>query len=74
VHVIVGFPIEETNDVIAVGESFETVKFVLEDAAVEIAAHSDVKRPREAGHYVSAIVSGIAGHGGILGDPERGWL
>lgn len=62
-HVIVGFPIEQTNDVVAVGESLEVMKFVLEDATVEIAAHSDVKRPREACHYVSAIVSGVAGHG-----------
>jgi hypothetical protein len=64
------FPIDEANDVVAVGKSFEMMKFVLEDATVEIAAHSDVERAGEAGHNVSAIVARVA-HGlessGVLG-------
>ena len=37
-------PVDEADGVVAVGESFEFLSFVLEDAPVEIVGHADVKR------------------------------
>ena len=43
-HFIERFPVEQPPNSIFVGETFNAVKFVLEDATVEIARHSYVER------------------------------
>jgi len=42
VNVVVRFPVDQAVDVVTIGETFDTVEFVLEDALVEVAGHSDI--------------------------------
>jgi hypothetical protein len=42
VNVIVRFPIEQTDDFVAMREAFVVVKLVLENASVKIAADADI--------------------------------
>jgi len=44
VDIVVGFPVQQADHVVARGESFLVMEFVLEDALVKIAANSDVQR------------------------------
>ena len=44
VDIVVGFPVQQADHVIARGESFLVMEFVLEDALVKIAGDSDVQR------------------------------
>ena len=60
VHVLVRFPVEQTDHVVARGESIDVMEFVLEDTPVEIATDSDVQSTRQASHDVNAVVASIA--------------
>ena len=57
------FPIQQPLNSIFVRESFNAVKFVLEEATVEIARHADVERPRQAAHDVHAVRLSLVRHG-----------
>jgi len=43
-HVVETFPKDQTDGVVAVGESIEFVGFVLGDSLHEVAGHTDVER------------------------------
>jgi hypothetical protein len=62
VNVIVGLPIEKADDVIAIRESFEVVKFVLEDPTVQVAAESDVERTGETSKNIDGLVFAVVSH------------
>jgi hypothetical protein len=62
VHIIVGFSVQQADDFVAVGETFEVVELMLENTAVKISADADVKGARKASHDVGAIVSALSGH------------
>lgn len=66
VDFIVRLPVEQPDDLVAIGESLEVMKLVLEDAAVEVAGHSDVKGAGGTSHDVGAVVTAVARHGRIL--------
>jgi hypothetical protein len=40
VDIVVGFPVEQADYIVTIGEAFVVMEFVLEDAFVEVAAYS----------------------------------
>ena len=61
-HIIVGFPVKQTDDFVTGGETFEVVELVLKYAPVKISADADVKGARKASHDVRAVVFAVSGH------------
>ncbi len=69
--VVVRFPIEQADYVVAGGESSVVMELMLEDALVKIAAYSDVQSAGQASHDVDAVVAPIA-HEGMIGEVGQG--
>jgi len=61
-HIIVGFPVQQTDDFVAVGKTFEVMELMLENAPVKISADADLKGTRKASHDVRAVVFAVSGH------------
>lgn len=66
-HFIERFPVEQPLNSIFVGETFNAVKFVLEDALVQVACYSDVESSRQATHDVRAVCLSLMRHSGSRG-------
>src|SRR5713101_5827969 len=55
-HVVETLPIDQADGVVAAGESFAFLGFVLEDTSVEIVGHADVERAAGAAlHHVHVV-------------------
>jgi len=67
VHVVIGFPVEQSNHFVTSGESLIVMELVLEHALVKIAAHSDVQSAGQASHDVDTVVPLIA-HERMIGE------
>jgi len=65
-HVVVGLPTEQADDVVTIRKPDEVVELMLEDALVEIATDTDIQSAGEAAHDVDAVVAAVAGHGAII--------
>ncbi len=61
-HIIEGFPVEKTFDVVLVGEAFEAMEFVLERAFLQVAGDAYVERAGETGHDVDIVGFAFAWH------------
>lgn len=61
-NLVVRLPIEQASNVVPIGEALKVMEFVLEHAAMQITADSNVERPCEAAHDVDAIIFAVAGH------------
>ena len=61
-HIIVGFPVQQTDDFVAVGKTFEVVELMLKYAPVKISADADVEGAGKASHDLGAIVLAVSGH------------
>ena len=62
VSFVVRFPVEQTANVVAIGETFKVMEFVLKHPTMQIAADPDIERPRDAAHDVYAVVFAVLGH------------
>jgi hypothetical protein len=60
-HLLILLKPDETIAIVARGEPFMLFPFVLKDAFVEVARHSDIERVAAAGHDVSEV-GGPIGH------------
>jgi len=67
VHVVVRFPVEETDHDVTRGESLAVTELMLEHPFVKIAAESDVEGPRQASHDVDAVIAQVA-HEGMIAE------
>jgi hypothetical protein len=55
--------LQQTFNLIFVGESFNTVEFVFKDRFAQLTCHANIERSREATHDVHAIGFSFARHG-----------
>jgi len=62
VNFVVRFPIEQSDDVVAMSEAFKVMEFVLEHPAMQISADPDVERTRDAAHDIHAVIFSVSGH------------
>ena len=61
-HIIIGFPVQQTSDLVLSRKSLEMMKLMLEDPLVQISAETDVECARETAHDIDAIISAISRH------------
>lgn len=62
VHVVVGFPVEQADNIVAIGKTLIVMELVLKDPTVKVASDADVEGARQATHEIDAIVLAVSGH------------
>ncbi len=59
-YVLVGFEVEQADYIVAIGEAFMMMEFMLENALVQVTTYADVQRARQASHDVGTVVAAVA--------------